>query len=122
MTEYRLTVSDGSFDAENANDSKRVLKSLRTTNSHKLVFPHLNANSIRNYFEMLWNHIKDNQDVLMVLETEIDDNIPNGIFKQTCLVHFMDQIKSKMVVELRYLSDKIYLQTSLKQKQNQLMY
>ena len=30
---------------------------------------------------MLWNQIKDNIDVLMFLETELDDSFPNVIFK-----------------------------------------
>ena len=61
-------------DAETATDCKRFLKSLRTSNPDKLVFAHLNINSIRNKFEMLSDQIKGNIDVLLVSETKIDDS------------------------------------------------
>ena len=67
-------------DAEIATDCKRFLKSLRTSNPDKLVFAHLNINSIRNKFEMLSDQIKGNIDVLLVSETKIDDSFPNGNF------------------------------------------
>ena len=55
-------------------------KSLRTSNPDKLVFAHLNRNSIRNKFEMLLDQIKGNIDVLLVSETKIDDSFPIGNF------------------------------------------
>ena len=39
-------------------DCKRFLKSLRASNPNKLVFSHLNINSIRNKLEMLSDRIK----------------------------------------------------------------
>ena len=56
------------------------LKSLRTNNSDKLVFAHLNINSIRNKFEMLSDQIKGNIEVLLVSETKIDEVFPLEIF------------------------------------------
>ena len=54
--------------------------SLRASNPDKLVFAHLNINSIRNKLEMLSGQIKGNIDVLLVSETKIDDTFPNGNF------------------------------------------
>ena len=78
--QFDVCDSDESLDAESATDSKRFLKSLRTSNPDKLVFTHLNINSKRNKFEMLSDQIKGNIDVLLVSETKIDDSFPNGDF------------------------------------------
>ena len=72
--------SDESLDAESATGCKKFLKSLRTSNPGKLVFAHLNINSIRKTFEMLLDQIKGDIDVLLVSETKIDDSFPNGNF------------------------------------------
>ena len=57
--------------------------SLRCNSLNKLVFAHLNTNSIRNKVELLSEQIRGNADVLMVSETKIDDSFPIGNF----LVH-----------------------------------
>ena len=72
--------SDKSLDAESATDCKKFLKSLRTSNPDKLVFAHLNINSIRNKFEMLSDQIKDKIQVLLVSEPKINDSFPVGNF------------------------------------------
>ena len=76
--QFDICDSDESLDNESAIDSERFLKSLRTTNPDKLVFSHLNINSIRNKFEMLLDQIKGNIDVMLVSETKIDDSFPTG--------------------------------------------
>ena len=48
-----------SLDAETATNC-RFLKSLRTSNPEKLVFAHLNINSVRNKFDILSDQTKDN--------------------------------------------------------------
>ena len=63
--------SDESLDAKIATDCKRFLKSLLTSNPDKLVFAHLNINSIRNKFEILSAQIKGNIDVLPVSEQKL---------------------------------------------------
>ena len=55
-------------------------KSLRKDNLNKLIFAHLNINSIRNKFELLSEQIKDNVNILMISETKIDDSFPVGQF------------------------------------------
>ena len=59
-----------------ANDYIRVLKALRSDNSHELIFAHININSIRNKFKFLSTQVKGNKNALMVSETKIDDSFP----------------------------------------------
>ena len=66
-------------------DAKRIivntiLKSIRQENASKLVFAHLNINSIRNKFQLLVNQVKGNIDVLIISETKIDYGCPFGNF------------------------------------------
>ena len=53
-----------------------MTKSLYCNNLHKLVFFHLNINSIRNKFELPSEQVRGNVEVLMVPETKIDDSFP----------------------------------------------
>ena len=57
-----------------------VLKALRSDNSDKLIFAHININSIRNKLEFLSTQVKGNLDVLMVSETKIDNSFTVGNF------------------------------------------
>ena len=63
-----------------ANNCISVLKALRSDNSNKLIFAHININSIRNKFEFLSTQVKGNIDVLMVSETKIDYSFLVGNF------------------------------------------
>ena len=78
--QFYVCNSDKSLEAESPTDCKKFLKSLRAINPEKLVFAHLNINSIRNKFEMLSVQIKGNLDVLFVSETKINDSFPIGNF------------------------------------------
>ena len=49
-------------------------------NLNKLIFAHLNINSIRNKFDSFTDIIKDNIDILMISETKVDDSFPDGQF------------------------------------------
>ena len=57
-----------------------TLKTIRSDNVNKLIFAHLNINSIRNTFEFLATQVKGKIDILMISETEIDESFPKGIF------------------------------------------
>ena len=57
-----------------------VLTSLRKDNVDRLIFAHLNINSIRNKFENLSQLIRSKIDVLLISETKIDDSFPKGQF------------------------------------------
>ena len=50
------------------------------SNLNKLIFAHLNINSIRNKFESVVKDISSNVDLLMLSETKIDDSFPKGQF------------------------------------------
>ena len=54
------------------------LQTIRKDNLNKLIFAHLNINSIRNKFDSLADIIKDNIDILMISETKVDDSFPDG--------------------------------------------
>ena len=47
---------------------------------NKVIFAHLNINSIRNKFEELISQVKGTVDVLMISETKIDDSFPIANF------------------------------------------
>ena len=53
---------------------------MRSDNVNKLVFAHLNMNSIRNKLEFLATQVKSKIDILMILETKIDENCPKENF------------------------------------------
>ena len=57
-------------------DAKTILESIHRENTNKLVFAHVNINSLRNKFELLVDQFKGNIDVLVISETKIDDNFP----------------------------------------------
>ena len=52
------------------------LKSLRTSNLHRIIIAQININSIRNKFKALVNGVRGNVDILMISETKIDDSFP----------------------------------------------
>ena len=56
------------------------LEKLRLENPDRLIFGHLNINSIRNKFEMLTNIIQGKLDIFLVSETKIDISFPSGQF------------------------------------------
>ena len=57
-----------------------MFNSLRCGNLNKLVFAHMNINSIRNKFGLFSDQVRGNVDVLIVSETKIDDNFPIANF------------------------------------------
>ena len=79
-----FTVGGSNSDQTNVDqkvtDGNRVLKSLSCNNLNKLVFAHMNINSIRNKFELLSDEVRDNADVLMVPKTKTDNSFSIGNF------------------------------------------
>ena len=61
-------------------DCKSSLKTIRDDSLNKLIFAHLNINSIRNKFEELISQVKRTVDALMISETKIDDSFPIANF------------------------------------------
>ena len=60
--------------------SYTVLKDLRLKNNNKIIFAHLNINSIRNKFDMITNLVKGRIDILLISETKIDNTFPTSQF------------------------------------------
>ena len=56
------------------------LKSLRTSNLHRIIIAQINVNSIRNKFEALVNRVRGNVDIVMISETKIDDSFSTKQF------------------------------------------
>ena len=49
---------------------------MRKRNLNRLLFAHININSIRNKFDQLVAGIKNNIDVFMISETKLDNSFP----------------------------------------------
>ena len=58
----------------------KILKELRLSNPKNVILSYFNMNSIRNKFENLREIIKQNVDVLAVVETKIDASFPSAQF------------------------------------------
>ena len=56
------------------------LKSIRIENLNKIIIGHLNINSLRNKFDFLVTQVKGSIDILMILETKLDESFPIGQF------------------------------------------
>ena len=61
-------------------DCSNTLKCLRKDNLNKLIFAHLNINSIRNKFDNLSDIIRGKVNIMLISETKIDDSFPQGQF------------------------------------------
>ena len=55
--------------------------SSRRKNLSRIIFAHLNINSLRNKFDTLVHQIKGNVDVLVISETKLDESFPEWQFK-----------------------------------------
>ena len=51
---------------------------IRLKNPNRLIFAHININSLRNKFEMLQEVIENNIDVLLISETKSDASFPSS--------------------------------------------
>ena len=58
-----------------------ILYSLRQKNPERLIFSHLNINSLRNKFDFLVPLVKDRIDILMLSETKLDVSFPETQFQ-----------------------------------------
>ena len=61
-------------------NSHSVLNNLRINNLNRIIFAHININSIRNKFDMLADMIAGKVDILLVTETKIDETFPSSQF------------------------------------------
>ena len=69
------------FSVINSNVSvESVLKFYRSKFPKKLKIVHININSIRNKFEILKSMLSEVMNVLMIIETKLDDSFPEQQF------------------------------------------
>ena len=68
-------------DISSDDPSFSSLKSVRRKNLRRVIFAHLNLNSLRNKFDALVDQIKRNVDILVISETKLDESFPEGQFK-----------------------------------------
>ena len=59
-------------------DVKKALKDIRISNLNKLIFGHLNINSLRNKFDLFNEQVKGSIDILKVSETKLVDSSPKA--------------------------------------------
>ena len=69
------------LDSVNAqNSTYKKLNEIRVQNINKIIIAELNINSIRNKFEQLVEYINKNVDILLIVETKLDDSFPINQF------------------------------------------
>ena len=59
---------------------KEILKNIKLKNANKIVFGHLNVNSLRNKFQCLKDVIGQNIDIFLVPETKLNESFPDAQF------------------------------------------
>ena len=62
-------------------DPLKLLRDIKISNLNRLIIGQLNINSLRNKFEALKSIIKDNIDILIITESELDDTFPTNQFR-----------------------------------------
>ena len=58
-----------------------ALSNLRVKSIDKILFGHININSIRNKFEPFVDIVKDKLDIILISETKIDNTFPKSQFE-----------------------------------------
>ena len=69
------------LDTSSDDPSFSSLKSVRRKNLCRIIFGHLNINSLINKFDALVDQIKGNVDILVISETKLDKSFPEDQFK-----------------------------------------
>ena len=65
---------------EEDNNFEKNLYNLRKNNINRVIFAHININSIRNKFDLLMNGVKNSVDILVISETKLDESFPPSQF------------------------------------------
>ena len=69
------------LDISSDDPSFSSLKSVRRKNLRRIIFVHLNINSLSNKFDALVEQIKGKVDILVISEAKLDESFPEGQFK-----------------------------------------
>ena len=67
-------------NVEKETDFLTNLSNLRLKNVNRIIFAHININSIRNKFHLLTSNISGKIDILMISETKLDNSFPKREF------------------------------------------
>ena len=59
---------------------EQVINNIRIKNINRLIFGHLNINSLRNKFETLSSIVTNKLDIFAISETKLDNSFPTGQF------------------------------------------
>ena len=77
---YDDTPSDQNIAHSDQESPQQFLQSLRMKNADKIIFGHLNINSIRNKIGVLGDIVQNRIDILLISETKIDASFPKAQF------------------------------------------
>ena len=67
-------------------DFLKILGKLRLKNANRIIFAHININSIRNKFHLLTSDINKKIYIFVISETKLNNYFPNGEFNLIYLV------------------------------------
>ena len=79
LSNYSI-ISGTTVHTSEGDNSIDILKDLRIKNANRVIFAHLNINSIRNKLEMLSGLVGGKIDILVISETKIDNTFPTPQF------------------------------------------
>ena len=91
------------LDISSDDPSLSSLKFVRRKNLCRIIFAHLNINSLRNKFDALVNQIKVNVGILVILETNLMNHLRKANLKFLASHHLFDGIEMNLGVELWFL-------------------
>ena len=101
-------------------------------NMNRIIIGQLNINPLRNIFESLPEQINGNVDILLILETKLDNSFPNGQFlikrysaryrldqdaqRGKIMLFIKEDIPSKLLVVEDFLTKDFYIEINLHKK------
>ena len=71
-----VTFMTDTLDEDEENSPYFILQNLRIRNIDKIIFGHLNINSIRNKFELFTDLVAGRVDIILISETKLNDSFP----------------------------------------------
>ena len=135
LSEQSINLSDDKLvlnDTDKSNDSLLdSLKGLRLKHPNRVVFAHININSIRNKFDMLASACDRNIDVLMISETKLDASFPQNQFIINdynhyrldrnskgggILVFILEDIPSRKIINVNLTIECMFIEINLRRK------
>ena len=112
-------------------DAKKAFRNVRISNINRLIFGHLNFNSLRNKFDLLCEQIKGSIDIV-ISETKLDESFPQGQFlidgfhspfrfdrnksSGGILLYVREDIPTKILSHVFPSAEKLFVETILHKK------